>query len=129
MFNEISSKNPQILGTRLWQIFMQNFKSQIYFVLHIKFKLSFDFIMDILQAINKRARWEHSPYCLMELIQFILKVSASYTSKGNQIIFERFRQWSFLSTSVKKWFITSYEIFVAQPFLEWPTNVYEKVNS
>ena len=69
---------------------MQNFKSQIYFISHTKFKLSFDFITDTLPAFVNTHSENTNPYCLIELIQFIVKVSARY-KQGYQIIFERFR--------------------------------------
>ena len=69
---------------------MQNFKSQIYFISHTKFKLSFNFITDTLPAFVNTHSENTNPYCLIELIQFIVKVSARY-KQGYQIILERFR--------------------------------------
>lgn len=54
-FNEVSSKNPQVLGARLHKTFMQNFRSQTYFVLRIKFKLSFNVITNTLTAFVSTA--------------------------------------------------------------------------
>ena len=101
MSNEVSSKNPQILGTRLWQIFMQNFKSQIYFVSYTKFKLSFSFVTDTIPSLCKYTWWEHKTILPNGVYSIYCRSFGKIYKWGYQIIFERFTQWSF-SANVKK---------------------------